>query len=45
MLAITQAEYYLTLFKYLAFIGGGTILTALFMAAVWFIVFYSRYWR
>ena len=45
MLAITQTEYYLTLFKYLALIGGTTILTALFMAVVWAIVFYSHYWK
>ena len=45
MLAITQTEYYLTLLKYLAFIGAGTVLTALFMAAIWLIVFYSHYWR
>jgi len=45
MFAITQTEYYLTLLKYLALIGGTTVFAALFMAAVWFIVFYSRYWR
>ena len=45
MFAITQTEYYLTLFKYLTLIGGGTILAAVFMAAVWAIVFYSHYWR
>lgn len=45
MLAITQTEYYLILFKYCAFIAGGTVLTAFFVATVWFIVFYSRYWR
>lgn len=45
MFAITQTELYLTLFKYCAFIAGGTVLTAFFMATVWFIVFHSRYWR
>ena len=45
MFAITQTDYYLTLIKYLAFIAGGTALTALFMAAVWLIVFYSHYWK
>jgi len=45
MLAITQTEYYLTLLKYLALIGGTTVFAALFMAAVWAIVFYSHYWR
>ena len=45
MLAVTQTEYYLTLLKYLALVAGGTTLTALFMAAVWLIVFYSHYWK
>ena len=45
MFAITQTDYYLTLLKYLALIAGGTVLTALFMAAVWLIVFYSHYWK
>ena len=45
MFAITQTEYYLTLLKYLAFVAGGAALTALFMAVIWLIVFYSHYWR
>ena len=45
MFAITQTEYYLTFLKYLAIFAGGTALTALFMAAIWLIVFYSHYWR
>ena len=45
MFAITQTDYYLTLLKYLALVTGGTFLTALFMAAVWLIVFYSHYWK
>lgn len=45
MFAITQTEYYSTLFKYCAFIAGGTAITALFMTVVWLVVFYSHYWR
>ena len=45
MFAITQTEYYLTLLKYLALLGGGTVFVAAFIGIIYLIVFYSHYWR
>lgn len=45
MLAITQTEYYLNLFKILGLISGVAIATALLSIALYLIYFYSCYWR
>lgn len=45
MLAITQADYYLTLLKYLTVIAGGIGGVFIFFGIVYGIVVYSRYWR
>ena len=45
MFAITQTEYYLTILKYCTLVVGGTAVTVFFVTAVWFVVFYSHYWK
>ena len=45
MFAITQAEYYLTLLKYIGFAAGAFTGAAAFFAVIYGIVFYSHYWK
>ena len=45
MLAITQAEYYLTLFKYLSITFAGVSAAVIFFGIIYGIVFYAHYWR
>ena len=45
MFAITQAEYYLTLLKYIGFTTGVFVGAVVFFAVIYGIVFYSHYWR
>ena len=45
MFAITQAEYYLTLLKYIGLVAGTFVGAVVFFAIVYGIVLYSNYWR
>ena len=45
MLAITQAQYYTALLKYILLALGGTLAAVTFFALVYAIVFYSHYWK
>jgi len=45
MFAITQAEYYLTLLKYIAITTGGITAAFAFFGLVYLIVFFGRYWK
>ena len=45
MLAITQAQYYTALFKYILLVLGGSLAVVTFFALVYSVVFYSHYWR